>query len=78
VLAAMKLTNHALGRGFEKSRRHDAADAGSRARNNKPVPAVDALALFAGQLIGHLQRRFATGAFNLHGLQTPGWASERF
>jgi hypothetical protein len=39
---------------------------------------VDALALLAGQLIGHLERRFATGAFNLHGLQTPGLARERY
>ena len=50
---------------------------GSSAGDDQPVAAVDALALLAGQLVGHLQRRFATGAFNLHGNETPGLARER-
>ena len=78
VLAAVELANHALGRGFEEPRRHDAADARPGAGDDKPVAAVDALALLARQLVGHLQRRFATGAINLHGNETPGLASERY
>ena len=78
MLAAVELTDHGLGRSFEESRRNDAADACPGAGDNQPVAAVDAFALFARQFVGHLQRRFATGAINLHGNETPGLARERY
>ena len=78
MLAAVELADHASGVASKSRRRHDAADAWLCAGDDEPVAAVDALALLAGQFVGHLQRRFATGAINLHGNETPGLARERY